>query len=174
LAKASDFVFEPLDKKKHDRAAFSFGVEALDNYLKNQAGQDSDKRVAVVIVATANDGRTIAGYYTLSQHAVDAGDIPVEVHKQLKLPKYPVLPATLIGRLARATAFKGHRIGELLLMSALEQALKTSRQVASLAVVVDAKDESAVRFYSKYGFIPLPEHPNRLFLPMKTIQGMFS
>ncbi|SRR5712692_6614846 len=39
----SRFVIEPLGPK-YDRAAFSFGVEILDAYLKKQAGQDQKKR----------------------------------------------------------------------------------------------------------------------------------
>ena len=78
----------------------SCGVDALDTYLKQQASQDLEKRVAAVIVPTP-DGRTVAGYYTLSQYAIAVGDLPGDIYKRLSLPKYPVLPATLIGRLAR-------------------------------------------------------------------------
>jgi predicted GNAT family N-acyltransferase len=166
------FRFEPLDKAKHDRAAFSCGSHELDTYLKQQARKDVEKRVTAVFVATS-DGKTIAGYYTLSQYAVDAGDLPPEVLEKLRVPKYLLLPATLIGRLARATTHKGQGIGEMLLMSALKRALDHSKQIASLAVVVDAKDEHAARFYSDYGFIKLPEHPNRMFLPIETIGMMF-
>jgi hypothetical protein len=42
-----------------------------------------------------------------------------------------------------------------------------------MAVVVDAKDEVANSFYRKYGFLELPDHPKRLFLPMKTVEQMF-
>ncbi len=166
------FRFEPLDKAKHDRAAFSCGNNELDTYLKQQARKDVEKRVAAVFVAT-NDGKTIAGYYTLSQYAVDAGVLPPEVLGKLRVPKYPVLPVTLIGRLARATTHKGLGIGEILLMSALKRALDHSKEIASLAVVVDVKDEHAAKFYSDYGFMRLPDHPNRMFLPMETIAMMF-
>ena len=171
-AETTRYRFEPLDKNRHDRASFSCGAEALDNYLKKQAGQDVEKRVAAVFIAT-DDGTTIAGYYTLSQYSIQAGEFPAAALKQLKLPRYPALPATLIGRLARATSHKGRGLGELLLMSALERALAASRGIASIAVVVDAKDEAAIKFYASYGFIRLPEHPNRLFLPMATVEMMF-
>jgi len=95
------FVVEPLGPK-HDRAAFSCGVEILDAYLHKQAGQDLKKRVAVPFVITP-DGTTIAGYYTLSQYSVQLDEIPAEVAK--KLPKYPIVPATLLGRLAEALHF---------------------------------------------------------------------
>ena len=64
-----------------------------DTYLKQQASQDLEKRVAAVIVATP-DGRTVAGYYTHSQYAIAVGDLPADIYKRLSLPKYPVLPAT--------------------------------------------------------------------------------
>jgi predicted GNAT family N-acyltransferase len=172
-ASPSRFVVEPFDKKKHDRTAFSCEHEALTTYLKQQAGQDVKKSVAAVFVLTP-DGKTIAGYYTLSQYAVDAGSVPEETMRQLGLPKYKQLPATLLGRLARSLAFKGQRVGELLLMHALKQTFDQSKIIASAAVVTDAKDERARNFYKRYGFIELPDHPNRLFLPMKTIEQIFA
>lgn len=166
------FVIEPFNKKKHDRTAFSCEHEALNTYIKRQASQDIKKHVAAVFVLTP-DGKTIAGYYTLSQYAVDSRHIPEETMQSLGLPKYKELPATLLGRLARGLSFKGQGVGELLLLSALRQALDHSRRIASMAVVVDAKDDQARTFYKKYGFLELPDHPNRLFLPMKTVEAMF-
>ena len=69
------FFSEPFDKKKHDRTAFSCEQERLTTYLKQQASQEIKKRVAAVFVLTP-DGKTIAGFYTLSQYAVEAGDLP--------------------------------------------------------------------------------------------------
>ncbi len=141
-------------------------------YIQQQASQEIKKRVAAVFVLTP-DGQTIAGFYTLSQYAVDAGEVPERLRKELGLPKYPQIPATLLGRLARSLEFRGQGIGELLLMAALKQALGLSKTVASAAVVTDAKDESAKRFYKKYGFIELPDPANRMFLPMTTIDQLF-
>jgi predicted GNAT family N-acyltransferase len=166
------FVVEPFDKHRHDRAAFSCEHEALVAYLQQQANQDIKKHVAAVFVLTP-DGKAIAGYYSLSQYAVDAGQLPTEVLKKLGSPKYPRLPATLIGRLARNLEFRGQGVGEALLMSALDKSLVHSKSIASLAVVVDAKDERASAFYKGYGFIEFPEHAERLFLPMITIERMF-
>ncbi len=85
-------------------------------------------------------------YYTLSSSIILADDLPPETVKKLKWLRYPQLPATLIGRLARDSAFRGQRIGELLLMDALKRALKA--EIASLAVIVDAKDARARQFYT--------------------------
>ncbi len=163
------FVIEPLGPK-HDRAAFSCGVEALDVYLHKQAAQDLKKRAAVPFVITP-DGKTIAGYYTLSQYAVQLDAIPGEVAK--KLPKYPIVPATLLGRLAVGTAFRGQGLGAMLLMDALNRALQHSRELASAGIVVDAKDAAALEFYKKYGFLELPRVERRLFLPMGTVEQLF-
>ncbi len=162
--------FEPLGPG-HDRAAFSCGVEALDNYLRKQAGQDVKKRLAAAFVLTP-DSKTVAGYYTLSQYSVELDAVPDAL--AAKLPKYPFVPATLIGRLAVSNEFRGQRLGELLLMDALNRCLSGSKQVAPAAVIVEAKDDSARAFYEKYGFIELPKTPRRLFLPMATIEKLFS
>jgi GNAT superfamily N-acetyltransferase len=153
----------------HNRGAFSCGVEALDRYLRTQAGQDVRKRVAAVFVLTP-DGVTVAGFYTLSAHRVNLTDLPDAAAK--KLPRYPDVPATLLGRLAVSTDFRGQGIGELLLLDALKRALENTRQVASAAVIVDAKDEHARRFYLRHDFTPLPLQPHRLFYLMKTIQKL--
>lgn len=164
-----EFQVQPLGPH-HDRAGFSCGVEPLDNYLKKQARQDDKKRVAAVFVLTP-DGKIIGGCYTLSQFSVGLGIVPEDIAR--RLPKYPVVPATLIGRLAVSTVFRGQGLGELLLMDALHRSLMLSRQIASAAVIVDAKDDRAMTFYRRYGFLELPSIPGRLFLPMATVEQLF-
>jgi ribosomal protein S18 acetylase RimI-like enzyme len=163
------FAFEPLGRK-HDRAAFSCGVGPLDAYLQKQASQDARKRAAAPFVLTP-DGKTIAGYYTLSQYAMELKDVPDEVAKQL--PKYPLVSATLLERLAVSVDFRGNGLGEALLMDALYRSLRLTEQVASTGIVVDAKDQAARAFYCKYGFIELPKIDKRFLLPMGTVEQLF-
>lgn len=165
----ASYRIEPLGET-HNRAAFSCGVETLDRYLQKQASQDISKHVAAAFVITPN-GETIAGFYTLSAHVVSLGDLPESVTK--KLPRYPNVPATLLGRLAVSKDFRGMGIGELLLLDAFKRVLAHSSEVASAAVVVDAKDERARDFYLRHDFIPLPSQPNRLFYMVKTIEKLF-
>jgi predicted GNAT family N-acyltransferase len=162
-----DYTVEPL-RALHDRAAFSCGVVALDDYLRRQARQDLSRNLAAVFVLTA-DNRTIAGYYTLSAHSILAGQLPESVAK--KLPRFP-LPVTSLGRMAVSQSLRGQHLGELLLMHALERAWLGSKQVASWAVIVDAK-LGARAFYLKYGFAPLPSQPHRLYQPMTAIAKAF-
>jgi predicted GNAT family N-acyltransferase len=157
----------PLVEKQKQRT--DFRIEALDNYLKTQAGQDVAKHVAVCFVLTP-EGKTVAGFYTLSQYSVDLVKLPEDI---AKLPKYPEVPATLLGRLAVGETFRGQKLGEFLLLDALDRCLRQSSQVGSVAVVVDAKDQAAQRFYEHFEFKSLPAVPRRLFLPMKTIEKLF-
>jgi len=157
---------EPLGPE-HDRQSFSCGVPALDTYIREQAGQDAKRKLAAAFVLT-DDGKSIAGYYTLSAHAIDASELPAGLSK--KLPRLPV-PVTLLGRMAVSSVLGGKGLGKFILLHALERAWMGSTQVASWAVVVDAK-AGARDFYLKHSFVPLPNSPHRLFLPMKTIEPL--
>jgi len=167
----SGYRVEALDSQKHTREGFSCGIEPLDRYLREQAGQDARKRVAAPFVLCEDESNVVLGYYTLSALSLDVGDWPEDVVR--KLPRYPFVPATLLGRLALDERQRGKGLGEYLLMHALHRALVTSREVASFAVIVDAKDGRALSFYSRYEFLPLPDQQRRLFLPMATIEKLF-
>jgi predicted GNAT family N-acyltransferase len=146
-------------------------LDALDSYLRRQAAQDGRKHASVTFVLTS-DGRTIAGYYTLSQFSIRLSSLPDDVAR--RLPRYPDIPATLLGRFAVSLSFQGKGLGEFLLMDALKRSLEAAKEIASVAVVVDAKDDSAKSFYKRYGFAELPEASKRLFLPIATIGQLFT
>ncbi len=165
------FAVEPL-RKKHDRNAFSSGSPPLDAYFRTQARQDIEKKVAATFVLRDTETDTIAGFYSLTSTAVPLDEFPPEATAK-KLPKYPLVPATLFARLAVDSAYRGQGLGEFLLLNALERSLEHSKEVASAAVVVDAKDEAARTFYLKHRFLELPDQPMRLFLPMKTVEKLF-
>jgi GNAT superfamily N-acetyltransferase len=151
----------------HQRSSFACGIEALDRYIQSQAGQDSRRNIAAPFVLLHPGSQAIAGFYTLSNTAIEVGRFPAEVAR--KLPKYPLVPATLLGRLAVGQQCRGQGLGEFLLMDALHRSLEASRQVASFAVVVVAKDEAAAAFYKHYGFTAFADSPRQLFLAMKTV-----
>jgi GNAT superfamily N-acetyltransferase len=160
---------EPLNAS-HLRDAFRSGVPELDNYLHHQAGQDARRRVAAPFVLAGRDG-SILGYYTLSAYSVRAAELPEAVAK--RLPRYPLLPATLLGRLAVGASRRGLGLGRFLLMDALNRSCRNTSEVASVGVVVDALDEGARAFYLHHEFQPLADHPAKLFLAMVTIEKVF-
>lgn len=161
-----EVVFEPLGDD-HDRAAFSCGVETLDRYLKQQAGQDIRRRVAAVFVAHEPAVTTVAAYYTLSAFGIAPASLPAEVTR--RLPRYDPLPATLIGRLAVDQRYQGQGLGRQLLMDALERSASLASHIASMAIVVEAKDDAARGFYERYGFRRFLNREYRLYLPMATV-----
>ncbi len=164
--------FEYLDRQKHKREGFCCGNESLNKHILQQATQDIKNRVAAVKVLLVDDNPQVVGFYSLSSYTVSLGQLRESDAK--RLPRYPNLPATLLGRLAVDKRYQGRKYGELLLLDALATALATSEKVASLAVVVDAIDEAAANFYAKYGFIPLRDTPLKLYLPMKIIVNLLT
>lgn len=162
------FYFEPLGEQ-HDRAAFSCGNKALDEYFRGDPiRQDVSRRVTNAFVLTP-DGKFVAGFYTLSPLSILSVDLPPSLQK--KLPKRPI-GATLIGRMGRELSLRRKGVGEMLLMDALCKAWQASKLVSCWAVVVDAK-EGAREFYRKNEFIPFATQPDRFFLLMKKIDLVF-
>lgn len=150
---------------------FSCGESSLDHYIREQASQDIKRKLAVCFVLPG-DNNQVKGFYTLSSESISNGHLPEHLKK--KMPRaYERVPVTLLGRLAVDSRFKGKGLGELLLADALKRAWIVSvHQVASMAVVTDPLHSHAASFYKKYGFIQLPG-TKRLFLPMKTVEGLF-
>lgn len=161
---------EPL-ADRHDRRGFSCGVQALDRYFHEQAGQDSRRGLAVPCVLVEADSGALVGYYTLSAFSMVPASLPAE--RIRRLPAYPSIPAILIGRLAVDSRYQGQGLGKRLLMDAIHRSLDISRQIGVWAVVVDAKDDAARSFYEGYGFVQFADHEYRLFLPMATIAQAF-
>ncbi len=157
---------EPLGAK-HDRSAFSCGVPALDRYLREQAGQDARRRVAAPFVASP-DGVKVLGFYTLSATSIQLTEVPATLAK--KLPRYPRLPATLLGRLATDMSVRGVGLGRFLLIDAIMRSVRS--EIASFALVLDAKDETAASFYERESFIRLPGTPIRLLRRMDDLAAL--
>jgi GNAT superfamily N-acetyltransferase len=154
------FVIEPLGA--HDRSGFASGTPPLDRYLREQASQDVKRLMANCFVAVAASTARIAGYYTLAATSVPANDLPAEVRK--RLPRYPVLPAALVGRLAVDRDFHRQGLGSALLADAALRVL--NGDVKAFALIVEAKDENALGFYQHLGFHPFASRPLSLFLPV--------
>lgn len=154
----------------HIKKNFSCGSVALDNYLKTQAGQDIKKNVSVTYALTFINSNTIIGYYSLASISIDVGELSDEFTK--KLPKYPMLPGILIGRLAIDSNSQGKKIGSHLLIDALKRSVLISDQIGINVIVVDAKDQNAAKFYHHYGFIELPSNKLKLFLPINTVKAL--
>ncbi len=163
-------MIEVLDKK-HNKNEFDCGKELLNNYLKNQAGQDIKRKLSACFVLSESDTNLIQGYYTLSNNSIPLSDFSEKIQK--KLPKsYTSIPTTLLGRLAIDIKSQGKGIGKILLIDALKRSYEIAKEIGSFAVVVDPIDEEAEKFYQKYGFIKLPDS-EKMFIAMNTLKLLF-
>lgn len=156
--------------KHHDRAAFSCGVEQLDRYFRQQAGQESRRHVANCFVAVDPATKAIGGFYTLCAASLIFDSLPEAFTK--KLPRYPEVPAALVGRLAVDLQHRGKRLGETLLLDAMQRTLQSG--LAAAVLVVDPKDEKAARFYHRYGFLEIGLGRTRLYMPVTEIEKTLS
>lgn len=159
------FRLEPLGK--HDRKSFRCGNAELDAYLQTRASQDVKRHLAACYVLVEADTDRVVGFFTLSAASIPIIELPEAERK--KLGRYPAVPAARIGRLATSTAFQGQGLGTAMLAKAVEYAATST--VACFAVLVDAKDETAVKFYERHGFIRFASRPLSLFMPIATFQA---
>jgi ribosomal protein S18 acetylase RimI-like enzyme len=141
-----------------DRKGFSSGVEALDRYFHGQVGQDMRRRLTACYIATDIATGQIAGFYTLSAAEIVLLDVPEDLKR--KLPRYPSVPVARLGRLAVDHRYRGQKLGGALLIDAASRAARS--EIAVFALVVDAKDETAISFYQHYGFQTYGSLPDKL------------
>ena len=164
LERESRLVLEErlLNAGVRDRNGFDCGVAELNDYLRRLADQHQRKGVSTPFVLVDTDTpREILGYYCLSATHVDAAELLEDDRK--KLPRYPV-PCFRMGRLAVSKTRQGQGIGKPLVACALERCLNSRRDVAAYALIVDAKDANARRFYEHYGFVAFAGAPMTLYL----------
>jgi GNAT superfamily N-acetyltransferase len=146
------------------RAGFDCGSEPLNRYFKELVTQDISRNLASCFVAydLANESSNVTplGYYTLSSASVPMLDLPSALTK--KLPRYPSVPAVRLGRLAVSAQAQGTGLDGVLLVDAIERTKRSD--IAAYAMVMDAKDDAAVRFYEHFGFVRFVSLPCLLYL----------
>lgn len=163
------FAIEPL-AKVHQRKAFSCGNERIDRYFREAVTQDIKRRYATCFVARDLETNRVAGFYTLSSSNVPLTAVPEPLAS--RLPRYPTVPAVLIGWLGRDHSYAGLGLGEALLFDAIKTIAEAP--IGAHAIFADAIDEKAAAFYAAFGFLPLIERPNSLYLPVGTAQRLLS
>lgn len=163
---AAPFRIEALSPA-HPRSDFDCGSPPLDRYLKEQVGQDVRRRVASCFVAVDVETGAVAGYFTLAAAGVPLTDLPDTLAR--RLPRYPSVPVARLGRLAVDRRYQGRQLGAALLWDAVQRALQSP--VATFAVMVDAKDEAAARFYQRHGFIAFAHAPLQMVLPLAGLKS---
>jgi ribosomal protein S18 acetylase RimI-like enzyme len=161
------FGIEPLTKT-HDRSGFVCGNDRIDIYFRQAVWQDVKRDYATCFVARELATDRVAGFYTLSSSNVPLTEVPAELAR--KLPRYPSVPAVLIGWLARHVDFAGLGLGEALLFDAIRTV--ATAPIGAHAIFADAIDDRASAFYASFGLTPLLTRPHTLYLPLSTARGL--
>ncbi len=164
-----DWSIERLDRS-HQREEFCCGNESLDTFARRLVSQYERRRLGRTFVVVRAGEKCVLGYYTLASGAIAFEHLPAALAK--RLPKHPV-PVVLLTRLATDQTVRGLGLGKMLLLDALRRSVGFSRELGIHAVEAQATDESAKRFYTKFGFVSLRDDDLHLFLPIKTVVSAF-
>jgi GNAT superfamily N-acetyltransferase len=151
----------------HDRAGFDCGSAELNEYLQRYARQNHQSGGAKTFVTVPSEAPTrILAFYTIFPGAIEFARVPSVITR--RVGRYEV-PVFRLGRLAVSLDMQGRGIGSALLFSAGRRALGVAAEVGGVALAIDAKDESAVAWYERFGAMRLVDDPLRLVLPLATI-----
>jgi GNAT superfamily N-acetyltransferase len=152
--------------KRHDRAAFDCGDADLNLYMQKFARRNHDSGGAKCFVAAPSDTPArILGFYTLSPASLDYARTPALATKGLA--RYDV-PVFRLGRLAVDNSVQGRGLGGALLLRAGRRCIRVADDVGGVALLIDAKNERAARWYQSYGALALDDAPLSLVLPLAT------
>src|SRR6202167_5079110 len=156
---------EPIGKK-HDRAAFDCGDPDLNLYLQKFARQNHESGGAKCFVAAPSDAPArIVGFYTLSPASIDYARTPALAKKGLA--RYDV-PVFRLGRLAVDRSAPGRALRGALLLRGADRCIRVAEDVGGVALLIDAKNDRAARWYEGYGALALDDAPLSLVLPLAT------
>lgn len=169
-------IIEPLDPERHDRAAFSCGVEQVDNFFKRTANKLTQAGNLRAFVLTSPNTELI-GFYALNAHAIDYDALPAKYARAR--PRHGYIPACYISIIGVDQKFAGNGFGGDLLIDALERISRASDEIGIAVVVLDVLNcgnseliNKRLRLYKSYGFMPLPSNELRLFLPIATVRAL--
>ena len=149
---------------QHDRSAFTSGNQRIDGYFRQTVSQDVKRGYAACYVMVERASGRIAGFYTLSSHSIPLTELAADLTR--KLPRYPSVPAVLIGWLGRDTNYRGKEVGAMLLADAITRL--AAAPIGVHAICADAIDNAAAAFYREHQFQPFVSRPSALYLSMKT------
>ena len=156
---------EPISKK-HDRKSFDCGDPHMNDFLQRYARQSHESGAAKTFLAIDNsDNKTILGFYSLAPGALAYADTPETVRRGLA--RHDV-PGFRLARIATDLRCRSLGLGGQLLATAARRCLRAAIEVGGVVLIIDAKNDRAVRWYISYGAVPLNNRPLTLVMPLAT------
>lgn len=173
---AKPTVIEPLDPARHDRAAFSCGIDQVDNFFRRTANKLTKAGNVRTFVMVKPEGEVI-GFYATNAHAIDYTQLPDQFARNR--PSHGSIPAAYISMIGVDRRFQRQGYGGDLLVDCLARLAGAADALGIAVVVLDVLDcgnsETVAKrraLYTSYGFEPLPSNELRLFLPMATVRTL--
>jgi ribosomal protein S18 acetylase RimI-like enzyme len=170
------YTIEPFDPSRHDRAAFSCGVEQVENYFQKTANKLA-KADNVRLYVMVDPVGTVMGFYALNAHSVHFTDLPAKFARSR--PSHGNIPAAYISMIGRDQKFRGGGYGGDLLVDALRRIAVAADAIGVAVVMLDVldcgdQDRVARRkaLYESYGFQSLASNPLRMYLPVSTVRKL--
>lgn len=146
-------------------AQFDCGERTRNNWLSLRAIRNEDEGNSRTYVAVERESGTVAGYSCLSANSLAHEHADGALRRNAPDP----IPTVLIGRLAVNIRFTGLGLGSSLLQHALLKGIEAATSVGARAFLVDALNESAVAFYSRFDFRMLPGSARAMYLRTKDV-----
>ncbi|WP_226632680.1 GNAT family N-acetyltransferase [Novosphingobium profundi] len=172
------FIIEPLDPSRHDRAAFSCGVEQVDNFFKRTANKLARAGNIRVHVLTEPDG-SIVGFYALNAHSIHYANLPEKFRRDR--PGHGTIPAAFISMIGVDSRYQGRGYGGDLLVDCLRRIVRAAEAIGIRVVLLDVLDcgspsevKRRTQLYRSYGFTSLPKQNLRMFLPLSDVEALFA
>lgn len=162
---------ERFDKSRHAVKSFDCGQPTLDRWLVQYASQGQRRGTSRTFVAVGDAGNVV-GYYTLVAGIVKRASATAAVAAGTSA-HFPI-PVCLLARLAVDRRAQARGLGSRLLLDALARALAASNEVGMRAVVVNAIDEDAARFYRQFDFEPVDADGLTLMVPLAAVRSALS
>ena len=162
---------EPL-AATHELEGFDSGAPSLDHWLKTWACHSHKLGSAKTFVVCLENTRRVVGFHALAAASASKDVVPRRVAAGLS-PRHEV-SLVLLARLAVDKRYQGRKLGKALLRDAMVRTLVAADQIGVVAMVVQAKDDEAYRFYEHFGFLPSPLKPGQMFIPLGTIRRAVS
>ena len=156
----------PLDAR-HDLSGFDCGVPVLNDWLKQRALRNESRFSRTYVVC---GGNRVVAYFCISAGAIEREAAPGKIRRNTP----DTIPISVIGRLAVSKSHARRGLGADMLADALRRITVAAQSIGIGAVLVQAKDENAKRFYLACAeFIEYPGDSRMLFLPIETVAAGF-
>jgi len=137
---------EPL-ASAHRVDEFDCGEARLNSWLMRRALANQATGASRTFVVVDQDN-AVCGYYALAAGAVAHAAATSPIRRNMPDP----LPVMVLARLAVAQRAQGIKLGAALLQDAVNRAVTVSQSTGVRALLVNALNERAKRFYEHYGF----------------------